>query len=347
MVDVIDKLKIHDSISLVRKVDYLTIRSANLGFTPRVTVVVPTYKRVKTLKDTIDSINNQIGFNDIHIIISDNSAERNDETEVYISSLADERITYIKNLENLGMTGNWNRLFDMSKTEYTVIVHDDDILLLHFLEITLSIMQSHPEVDILAPKFIPWKDGFEDRPCENLKPKAKLTRLTEYDCMLWNPFPPTGMIVRTKTIIELGGYDPSVYPSIDYYFNVKAINNVGVYSLSQPLYIYRWGINATLKLETMLGFIEMDIPLKQELISRHRVSRLFKSLLYISFTKYIIKIKDVYPEYPTKDIPTVKAHHLNPVQKLVEKPFFKLWNRYMLHKQKQYTSFIDIHQKQS
>ena len=73
---------------------------------------IPTYRRSKDLKEAIDSVFAQQTGIPFNVIVSDNNPERNDETEILINTYyADkDNLRYIKNAENLGMAGNWNRL---------------------------------------------------------------------------------------------------------------------------------------------------------------------------------------------------------------------------------------------
>lgn len=64
----------------------------------------------------------------------DNNPERGCETEKLMMSYSNNpMISYYKNADNLGMVGNWNRLFTLAKGKYVVMLHDDDLLLPTFL----------------------------------------------------------------------------------------------------------------------------------------------------------------------------------------------------------------------
>ena len=302
--DVKDAFRIKDNFAKYKNVKSTLIKG-NDSYISKFTICIPTYKRVKTLRDTIESCINQVEFEDYVIIVCDNNPEREDETEQYITSLDDKRLLYYKHEKNIGMYGNLNRLYELSKSEYTVCIHDDDILFPHFLQITNNITTKYDNIDVLFPRKTRWKENDSmPRPQESIYRKKTIRKVTLYDMLMGNEFPPTGFIAKTSKILEIGGFDEIFYPSSDYYFNVKAIKNLNVYELSQPLYLYRWSINTTLKLETLLGFLEMDIPLMREVASSNYILSFFKEYFISKHCRFYIEtIAKLYPKCNLKVLP--------------------------------------------
>lgn len=294
----IDPLIIKDNFSLKKDISSLLLKNTSSETEkPKICVCIPTFKRVNTLIETIASIHNQKGFEDYLIIVSDNNPERNDETELFFSGYEGKKTKYYKHTESLGMFGNINRCFELSESEYTVIVHDDDLLLPHFFQIVYYTMTKYRNIDILYPNSVWWKSESEPCPVEQLEAKTYIYKNTLPDCALTCPHPPTGVIFKTDSIVRIGGFDVESYPSSDYYFNCKSFQLLNVYTMHQPLYVYRWGINATLKLETILGFIEKDIPLKNYLISRCFFLRPFRKQVMILYSEYKKQQLQSHPEY--------------------------------------------------
>ena len=96
---------------------------------PYFTIAIPTFKRISTLSESIESALKQVGFDNYNIIVCDNNPERNDETELFMSKYAHEsKLSYYKHTENLGMAGNWNKCALLSEAEHIILLHDDDIL---------------------------------------------------------------------------------------------------------------------------------------------------------------------------------------------------------------------------
>ncbi len=95
-----------------------------------ISILVPTYNRVKYLKECLDSIVEQEGFNlnELELIVSDNSEwnETKDFMNNYIKKHKNWNIKYNKNEKNLWMVWNWNKLLELKKWEYFIFLSDDD-----------------------------------------------------------------------------------------------------------------------------------------------------------------------------------------------------------------------------
>ena len=93
----------------------------------RVSIGLPVYNGEKYLKEAIDSILAQT-FKDFELIISDNaSTDRTSQIcESYVNK--DVRIRYYRNEKNLGASGNFNRVFELSTGVYFKWASHDDII---------------------------------------------------------------------------------------------------------------------------------------------------------------------------------------------------------------------------
>lgn len=229
---------------------------------PQFSIVIPTYRRISTLKVTLESALNQDSKDYYDIIICDNNPQRNDETESFISSVKDDRVIYYKNLENIGMVGNWNRCIELCDGNFMIMIHDDDILSPYFISNSKKILKRYSKIDILYPLRINWwQNKNEAKPIFLQYTKFRLYKLNVIDYLLGNSDPPTGVLLRKSAMIQLGGYSEYAYPSSDYYFNVKAVLNINVYRCLSYFSIYRWESNTSMKQKTLDGFREKDIPL--------------------------------------------------------------------------------------
>lgn len=287
-----------DNFQMYHHITSMLIAGSLSGKKYKYSIVIPTYKRAKTLKETVESAIYQNYQKEFSIVIVDNNSERNDDTEIYIRSLSVPQLLYYKNEENIGMVGNWNRCIELCNGTYMIMVHDDDILSPNFITTCERVLTSALKVDILYPLKIHWQQGEEEKPqfSDDFNPKMKINRLTYYDYLLGNDNPPTGMLINRHKAIEIGGFAEKTYPSADYYFNVEAIRFLHVYSVQEKLLIYRWGGNITLKLSTLLGFGKQDIPLKIWLMDKLGIPKYCKEAflkVYCSNLKKMISL--LYP----------------------------------------------------
>lgn len=258
-------LRIEEHFSEIAQIPVITVFENRLPETPRFTFAIPTFKRVETLRETLESVFNQDIAEPYEIIVSDNNPERDDETEKLMTEYADlPNLTYVKNAENLGMAGNWNRLALLTRGEYMVLLHDDDCVAPFFLSSASALLKQHPDADLLQfaktheKKFEFHPEFFYAR------------RFRFYDNLEHNVInAPTGTVYRREAIIRLGGWNYLFYPSQDYCFDHLLMCH-GYKAYMSPLQatFYRVSINLSLKKETQIGFVKIDTALRDSLL-RH------------------------------------------------------------------------------
>lgn len=92
---------------------------------PKVSVIIPTYNRSKSISRTINSVLNQTYTDFEIIIVNDNS---NDNTETIINSFlnSDPRLRYIKHNVNKGGPASRNTGIKNSNGKYIALLDDDD-----------------------------------------------------------------------------------------------------------------------------------------------------------------------------------------------------------------------------
>lgn len=76
---------------------------------PRFSIVVPTYKRLETLKDTVTSALTQKTEVPFDVIVVEDNPEPDSPICRYLTSLDDDRLSYYRNEKNLGLVDNFNR----------------------------------------------------------------------------------------------------------------------------------------------------------------------------------------------------------------------------------------------
>ena len=76
------------------------------------------------------------------VVIDDAGPEP--EAGELVERCGDERITYVRNDENLGLAGNWNRCLDVTTTALVTILHADDALEPGYGEAVVAAHKRHP-----------------------------------------------------------------------------------------------------------------------------------------------------------------------------------------------------------
>lgn len=97
---------------------------------PKISVIMPIYNNPAMFKEALLSVLNQKCKFEYEIVIVDNMPfnESKDEELKFVEHLNDYRILYFRNLDNIGMYGNWNRGIELARSEYVTYCHNDDIL---------------------------------------------------------------------------------------------------------------------------------------------------------------------------------------------------------------------------
>lgn len=279
--------------------DSISVLTINRCFEkePLLTVFVPTYQRVDTLKETIESIkNNHFDF-PYQILVTDNSANfgKDNATKELLEQYEDLPIDYYINKENLGVEGNWNQGIILAKSKYVCFVHDDDLLTNDYgayIKQIIAVLEKNKKCAYFKATydfFSKVEDVKEEKQENQKKCLYKCTKtasLVNGDNQTYTPS--CGMIFKKAAIIDIGGFDPSYYPSSDNEIGTRLFQKkyYGVAS-SWVMGHYRIGLNGSMKVETIRGFIEKDIIIRKNNYRYNIWSKLFSCL----FEKYFYSSK--------------------------------------------------------
>lgn len=118
-----------------------------------ITVVIPTYNRLAQFKLALESCLSQTLPPD-QIIIGDDSKDDLTEEFIALNYGNDPRIVYKHNKPSLGQGDNVEDLMQSVKTDYLVLLHDDDLLFPNALEDLLNVFNGNDEIDVAFGKQI-------------------------------------------------------------------------------------------------------------------------------------------------------------------------------------------------
>lgn len=129
---------------------------------PLLTIAIPTYNRLTTLKKSLQIIlDDTEGHDEIELFVSDNAST--DGTKEYIKSLQKEygNLKYYRNDENLGLDGNFLNCFQKAKGKYLWMLSDDDYLMENAVELVLEVLVQEPVMVFCNPCYT---EGQDDGP---------------------------------------------------------------------------------------------------------------------------------------------------------------------------------------
>lgn len=297
-----DHFKIVDNFINTAHIKSIPVFEAKLDFIPKVTIAIPTYKRPKLLKETLDSAINQVNYSDYDIIVVDNNPTRGCETEKLMLSYNNPRVSYYKNVENIEIIGNWNRLYTLAKGEYVVMLHDDDLLYPDFLEIMGSIIdKNNDKYDAFYPSFEILDMRKNTEIPQRTQPSTYYLQDLKLIDFLWSNIvgPPVGLCYKKDSFLKLGGFKPDFFAAPDYEFYVRHVYHFSACKVhGRPLCVYRIAENNSFKTDILLGIVECDTAVKKEILATYENRLLnFLWLRYINvfaykFLDYMTKIFD-------------------------------------------------------
>lgn len=272
-----------DSIEKIKS--RLIIGDLSQNKNPFISIVIPTYKREEFLKETIESILKQEELNECEIIICDNDSDKNNTTlEKMLKEYNSEKIYYYKNLENLGMTGNWNRCIELARGTWVTMIHDDD----YFLDGAIKKIKKYIKnynIDLIHFEFIV-KNELENK---ILIPDSeyKIEPIVDFN-FLSSPqiLAPVGTTFKRECALKIGGFIEEFYPSLDYEFWVRFIEKYrGIKIKGESIAVYRFSRNESLNFRTMIDCYLKNFIIRKELKNKYNFQ------YYISYLYNIEKFR--------------------------------------------------------
>ena len=172
----------------------------------KITIIIPTYKRLSYLKIAVESCLQQSLLPE-RIIIGDDSPD--DETENWVgnfSPLKDVIIEYYHNRPSLKQANNVEFLIQKVETELLLLLHDDDFLLPVALESLYQVFDEQVGIDVAFGKqYIVSANGEIDyKASEELNlaffrnPSYHLQELLPLDVALRQQLPSNSFLMKTE-----------------------------------------------------------------------------------------------------------------------------------------------------
>ncbi|WOO35450.1 glycosyltransferase family 2 protein [Anaerocolumna sp. AGMB13020] len=301
---------------------------------PFITVVIPTYKRVDTLKLSINSVLNQNNIENINyeILVIDNDNNFESETELLIKSYKQLPIRYYKNMENIGQVGNWNRGIELSRSEWIVLLHDDDLLEPNYFVEIIKLLTLNKNIQGLGTIYKlfnhdseilhtdTWDLNYNKKNSlvkknkvkgiiKNIlliirKSRKKLGRGKLYKLKLIDYYfecgynAPIGTLYKKSNVIELGGFDDQFFPISDQVFHINYLLTYGFYIFSLELSLRGIGFNEALLKKWRIGFIENGYFLRKAIKNKLKIHFWGEwwiqiDLLYQARVNYDLEMSDI------------------------------------------------------
>jgi glycosyltransferase involved in cell wall biosynthesis len=206
--------------------------------TPLISVVMPVHNGLPFLDESIRSILNQT-LTDFEFVILDDGSTDGSADVVCEWARKDQRITFYKNRQRLGLSGSSNLVVAKSRAPVIARMDADDISHPDRLERQWQVLRSQSEV-VAAGTLCAGIDaaGREVRP----RDRWRVVRRSKFV-----PFPHGSVMFRRETFYAVGGYRDKFTTGEDQDLFFRMTEKGSVMTLPDTLYRYRYhSRNATL-----------------------------------------------------------------------------------------------------
>ena len=216
---------------------------AEFGKDSLVSVIIATYNRSSDISRSIQCILSQT-WRRLELIVIDDGSD--DDTEDIVRSFSDDRLKYIKNPKNMGVSYSRNRGLREAKGDFIVYQDDDDMCRLDKIEKQISFMRNQPlEIAMTycatinhnraisgitdVPSEIMPRDRRRNGPCSGFIFPRLLQR---------NFVPCTAMIMRKTVFENVGIFDEELFAYEDWDLIIRIAQKYDVIFMEEILYDY-------------------------------------------------------------------------------------------------------------
>lgn len=180
---------------------------------PQISVIIPTYNRQHCLPHAVKSVLGQ-DFENFEIIVVDDAST--DGTGQIGLELMDPRIRYIRLPERVGAQAARNQGLALSRSDLVCFLDSDDLMLPRSLSVRFRHFQDHPDCECSYSDYEVSFSGLRNLLIKkvslaDIEPPALYRRvLTQLKLA-----PVIVIMARRESILEIGGFDPSLPASHD------------------------------------------------------------------------------------------------------------------------------------
>jgi glycosyltransferase involved in cell wall biosynthesis len=121
--------------------------SEELGYSPFVTVAIPTFNRASWLCDCVQTALSQ-SYPHFEVLVSDNAST--DETANVLSQFSQARLRVVRQPSNIGLIPNWNACLAEARGDYILFLSDDDRINPYFLDRCIALIRLEPQLPIVV-----------------------------------------------------------------------------------------------------------------------------------------------------------------------------------------------------
>jgi glycosyltransferase involved in cell wall biosynthesis len=210
---------------------------------PRYSVMIPAYRKPEYLERSLNSILQQDPGEDImEIEVVENCSPHADEIKEIVERVGRGRVGYFRQSENIGPPLNWTSCVERARGEWVHIFHDDDMMGDGFYKAADKLIETHPELAVIAGRIVNI-DSHDEwiflKKLPDSLDKAGIIRDPVFDfshnCWILT----TGALIKRDAYEAIGGYSPEFTYSYDWEFLTRLSQYKPMAFLTYPYLQYR------------------------------------------------------------------------------------------------------------
>jgi glycosyltransferase involved in cell wall biosynthesis len=209
---------------------------------PRVSVVMPTYRRPHQIGATIRSILAQ-SLGDFELLVRDDGkGDDGTEEAVHAAAAGDVRVKYHRNPQNLRMPGNLNAGIQAASGDFIAVCHDHDLYHPDFLARLVGLLEKHPSALFAHTGIGDVDQEGRSRGTQQVGPWPELTPGRAWLATMLQRFacPVCALaVVRREAHERFGLYDPAYgfISDVELWMRLSVVGDVAF--AAQPLVLVR------------------------------------------------------------------------------------------------------------
>jgi glycosyltransferase involved in cell wall biosynthesis len=203
---------------------------------PKISVIMSVYNNESYLKDSIESILKQT-YKNFEFIITDDCSTDKSASIISDYDESDERINFIKNKKNIGLTKSLNKMIDLARGEYIARMDGDDIAKKNRFKEQIEVMENNKNIDVLFSN-VSLIDENNNNICSSFRPNSlyKILNLMEFI----NYIPHPTVMVKKTIFKKYGKYNSEYIKGQDKELWQRLIKHeVNFFYLNKILLLYR------------------------------------------------------------------------------------------------------------
>ena len=181
-------------------------------FTPKVSVVIPTYNCDRYLAEAIGSVLSQSYSKTEVIVVDDGSTDRTAELLQHYVQQDGDRVRSFHQ-PNQGVAIARNHGIQMAKGDWIAFLDADDFFLPDKLAAQMAIAEANPDLGIVHSGWN--RVDPQGQLLVSITPWQQIPRLDLESWLRWKPVLPSAMLFRRDWLIRSGGFDPRFPPAED------------------------------------------------------------------------------------------------------------------------------------